>query len=446
MRRRPTRTLAGRLTLMAVLATAATLAVLTATFNLLLERSVDRDVDGRLRARAAAALTTLSVGRGGLRVGEAPDDRAVDDQIWIYAGARALERPAAGRRVQALADRLAGGPARFVDISPQAGRLYAVPIVEHGRRYGTVVAGVSLAGYDRTTDDALVGSAIFAAIVLVIVAGVMRALIASALRPVAEMTSRAAEWSEHDIDQRFGRSRRPAELDQLAGTFDGLLDRLGASLRHEQRLSAELSHELRTPLARVLAEAELLLRRPRSRAEHESAAAVIRDAAQQMTRILDTLMAAARAEADLGHGRADVAAAARQAAAAYAEEAAAQGVEISVALEPPNVHAGVGPEVVEGVLGPLLANACRHAQRSVTVAGRRRDGRVVIDVRDDGGGVAADDVERIFEPGVRGADAGGRGAGLGLPLARRLARAAGGEVSAVAQDGGGAFRVELPAG
>jgi two-component system, OmpR family, sensor kinase len=60
----------------------------------------------------------------------------------------------------------------------------------------------------------------------------------------------------------------------------------------------------------------------------------------------------------------------------------------------------------------------------------------VIAVTDDGAGIAADDIERIFEPGV--SDTGG--AGLGLPLARRLARAAGGDVVAVPQMGG---RVEL---
>jgi two-component system OmpR family sensor kinase len=81
----------------------------------------------------------------------------------------------------------------------------------------------------------------------------------------------------------------------------------------------------------------------------------------------------------------------------------------------------------------------RHAARDVQVSLARENGTVVIAVADDGAGIAQDDVERIFEPGV--SDAGG--AGLGLPLARRLARAAGGDVVAVAQDGG-RFELRLP--
>ena len=85
----------------------------------------------------------------------------------------------------------------------------------------------------------------------------------ASLRPVARMTRQAAAWSEHDLDRRFALGEPHDELTELAATLDGLLDRLAASLRREQRFSAELSHELRTPLARVIAEAELALRRER---------------------------------------------------------------------------------------------------------------------------------------------------------------------------------------
>jgi signal transduction histidine kinase len=78
-----------------------------------------------------------------------------------------------------------------------------------------------------------------------------------------------------DIGRRFGPEPRPGELGELARRFDGLLDRLAASLRHEPRLSAELSHELRTPLARIVAEVELLQRRERAPEDRRDAYAVI---------------------------------------------------------------------------------------------------------------------------------------------------------------------------
>ena len=111
------------------------------------------------------------------------------------------------------------------------------------------------------------------------------------------MTEDAAAWSEHDLDRRFELGDPYDELTRLAATLDALLDRLAASMRHEQRLTAELSHELRTPLARISAEAELALSRPRTGDDYRAGMEAIGRSAEQMTRTIDALMAAARQEA-----------------------------------------------------------------------------------------------------------------------------------------------------
>src|SRR2546429_1738209 len=98
------------------------------------------------------------------------------------------------------------------------------------------------------------------------------------------MTSRAAEGSERDIGRRFGLGEPHDELTQLAATLARLLDRLAASLRREQRFSAELSHELRTPLARMLTEVELALRRERTPSEYAEALRVVEQNARALAR------------------------------------------------------------------------------------------------------------------------------------------------------------------
>ena len=107
------------------------------------------------------------------------------------------------------------------------------------------------------------------------------------------------------------------------------------------------------------------------------------------------------------------------------------------------VTAGVDGEVVERILAPLLENARRYARSRVRLTAATAGGRVLVTVADDGPGVPEEALERVFEPGARGRRA--RCAGLGLALSRRLARAAGGDVSAerpgdLRRD----FRVELP--
>src|SRR5213076_3003016 len=82
---------------------------------------------------------------------------------------------------------------------------------------------------------------------------------AGALRPGARVTRAAADWSEHRLERRFELGEPHDELTRLAAMLDSLLDRIAASLRREQRFSAELSHELRTPVSRIVAEADLAL-------------------------------------------------------------------------------------------------------------------------------------------------------------------------------------------
>jgi two-component system heavy metal sensor histidine kinase CusS len=440
------RTLRGRLTAFAVLAAALAVGLLVIAFNLVLGASLDRDANSRLRSRAAAAATTVETERGRVQVRESAADEAIDSQVWVFQGNRAVVRANAPAAVQRAVTSLAGGPRRFADVPGRDARLYTLPLTDDGRRLGTVVVGLSLEAYDRTSDIALLASAVLAAILLGAVYGVTWLTIGRALRPVTAMTRSAAMWSEDEGDRRFGTEPRPDELGELAATFDALLDRVSASLRHEQRLSAELSHELRTPLARITAEVELLQRRERSPEARGEAYERLGRSADQMSRILETLMAAARAEGQSQPGRSLLGQALEGLAAEWDGPLSERGVRLSVASEREDVTVGVDAELVERIVAPLLDNAGRHANAEVSVEAARHDGRVRLTVRDDGPGLSPGEEERIFEPGVSGARANGHtGAGLGLALARRLARAVGGEVSAES-DGrpGAAFEVDLP--
>lgn len=442
--------LRSRLLISEIVAVAIVLAALTVGFNLLLDRRLDQDANSVAQSRASAELSALPAAHRHIVPPEAPDDSALDSQVWVFEGGRALEHPRFGSANDQAAASLGGGPRRFKDVSSTDTRLYAVPVTHKGRRLGTVVAGVSLRPYEQTEHTALIASIIVAVLTLATAAAAGGWMISRALRPVAGMTAQAAEWSERDIARRFSLGEPHDELTQLAATLDGLLDRLATSVRREQRFSAELSHELRTPLANVIAETQFALKHACDRNEYRAGFEQVLQSATQMSRTLETLLAAARAELDPDRSTSDAAEGARAAISAHSALAAEKQVEVSLVVPQRPLRVPVEAGLVERILAPLVENACRFARSNVRVTVRQSDTSVVFCVWDDGPGVASDDREAIFEPGRRGpsersSTVATAGVGLGLALARRLARAAGGDVELGDEEQGACFIVRLPA-
>ena len=440
------RSLRNRLFLAVVLSVAAALAVMTLVFNLLLWRSLSADADRAARTRAQAEIAAFDVSSAQQR----PHIEA-EGQAWIFVDGLVVEQPHVGSGVDAAAHMLAAGPGGFTDVPSSHMRLFAAAPLHLRQKVARVVVAVSLSPYETTRRLALVASLSLAAIILAVVALAARWMLGAALRPVARMTSDAAAWGERDLGRRFADGEPYDEVSQLATTLDGLLGRIEASLRREQRFSAELSHELRTPLARMCAESELALRRQRRPAEYREALETVLRNARQLSSTVDTLVLVAQQESGLARGRSDAYDVLSSCAETCAPLAAEREVRVDVDPEPEQpIHVGVEADVVVRILQPLLENACRYASGRLRLSVAREGGEVVVSVADDGPGGRPDEAERIFAPGVRGsaaevAGAGAPGAGLGLSLARRLAQAANGSVEAVPGDGG-LFVVRLPAG
>jgi two-component system, OmpR family, sensor kinase len=434
-----------RLLVVVVAAVAASIAVLVTGFNVLLAHSLDSNARSLLRSRAAGQLELIDTTGGRIHLREAAKG-APDSGVWVLQGTRVIERPRARRSVDAAALMLASRPPGFRELGDEDVWLYSQPVKVNGHRLGSIIVSLSRTPYEQTRRTALISSLVLGLLVLALVAIAARWLLSSALRPVTRMTRQAATWSERDLDRRFDLGEPRDELTELAATLDGLLDRLAASLRHEQRFSAELSHELRTPLSRVIAETELALRREREPDEYRETIELVRRNAEQLSRTIDALLAAARYEAGTAHGTADALEVATEAAALCAGLAAERSVELRIERPLRPIRIGVESDFAERILQPVFENACRYGRRTVTVAIERLGSTVRYAISDDGPGVGADEAERIFEPGVRGSAANGGGSGLGLPLARRLAQTAAGEIEAQPAAAGGRFVVRLPAG
>jgi signal transduction histidine kinase len=252
------------------------------------------------------------------------------------------------------------------------------------------------------------------------------------------MTAQAEAWSVDDPGRRFGETQRFEELASLAHTLDALLDRVAGVLRHERALTGELSHELRTPLARIKAEAELLVGAD-GRADQQAIAG-INESTALMERIIDTLLTSARTENAAEQGRCAV----ERAITAAVEPWRRGDIEVSVDVRPADLHAGVDLDICERIVAPIIDNAHRFAASSIDIRARSASGQVEITISNDGPALAEEMTETVFRPGTHHADPSGHdGSGLGLALARRLARAADGDVT-VAASQPVTFRVVVP--
>lgn len=437
----------ARLLLAVIAIVALATVVLVGSFNYILAGRLSASATAAARARAEAEIEALHVTGGRIIPAEAPDAGIVASQVWILGPTgNTLEAPQGSEALQHAVALLARSRGRTVQVAGLDARLYAVPVIASTRRLGTVVAAVSTKPYRETQRTALIASTILALALLAAITLAARWILRAALAPVTEMTASAAAWSERDLDRRFARGTPYDELTELAATLDSLLDRLAGSLRHEQRFAAELSHELRTPLARISGEAELALDKERQPAEYqEGFQSVYRDA-QQMTRTIDALVAAARQESGLSRSTSDARDAVTRAAEAATPLAAANGIEISLALPNAPLRVAAEAELVERMLHPLLENACHYGRNRVGIALARIGTKAVITVTDDGPGVTDGEEQTIFEPGVRGQTGtrSSNGSGLGLALAVRVARSAGGSITTRPGTSGGCFTVELP--
>jgi signal transduction histidine kinase len=241
-----------------------------------------------------------------------------------------------------------------------------------------------------------------------------------------------------------------AELAELARDVNALGARLAESDLHRSRLIGEVAHELRTPLTTIRASMEGLI--DGVVAPDPEVFARIAEEASRLHRLADDLTLLSQAEESaipLRPASIDLGTIAASASARLAAQFEDKGVALVVSdFLPLPVRAD--PDRVTQVLTNLLGNAMTHTPKggSVTVSGGRADDAAWIAVVDTGDGIPSGQVDRIFERFYRVPDASHpAGRGIGLTIARGMARAHGGDVTATS-DGigkGATFRLTLPA-
>ena len=229
-----------------------------------------------------------------------------------------------------------------------------------------------------------------------------------------------------------------------------LLEEVQQLHRSRERFFAMVNHELRNSLAATYGWAEMLVRKKDPTTLPHAAFEVL-ESAEQAIGLINDLLDLSRLDEDRLRPvirSVDPAAVLRRAVGRVTPAASAKRARVITDLEAQVPDCRTDASRLEQILVNLLGNAIRHAPEDseVRLSLGTGDGKIVVTVEDQGGGITPDDVERIFDIYVTKATEEGHGVGLGLPLSRRLARLLGGELKAVSHSGRGARLVlELPA-
>jgi signal transduction histidine kinase len=260
------------------------------------------------------------------------------------------------------------------------------------------------------------------------------------LEPLRHVTDTARRVSGERLDERVGLDGPADEVHRLSEALDEMLDRLAESFEAQRRFVANASHELRTPLTLMRTEVEVALSDPDSDERRlREMGEVVLDEAERTEALLDGLMTLARAQrALLRTEPADLADGLRTAAAAVSREAGASGIRLRVDAAPAGVRGD--RRLLERLAANLMENAVRYnrsggvVQASTSVV----DGRPTLRVENTGPTISREQLGRLTAPFDRlGRHADGRGAGLGLSIARSVVDAHRGELLLEARPEGG---------
>ena len=384
----------------------------------------------------------------------------LDDRVPVVTLDSLIARVAASGDRLAVLDRTGkpvatGGAPIPVAVLSAAGRgatLPAVPdaialavqVQDAHRTIGTVVLVRDRSSLDHRRAT-LWASLVAAAAVTLAAGGAVAVSIGRWIaKPLTKLADSTHQLGEGDVSARVDDRAGPPQIRDVAGAFNAMAERIAGLIELQRGMTAEVSHQLRTPLAALRLRLELLAD-DTGPARAEDLAAMI-DETNRLDRLLDGLLAVARAEAAVVSPQpVDLAELVSSRADAWRPVADERGVRLSMHTHPAMGLAAAGH--AEQILDNLIDNAIEAvpAGGTITLSAQKVGGKAVMTVADDGPGMSADQRAHATRRFVTDKTDSG-GTGLGLAIVERLVTANHGSIQLSETDGGGlTAAVTLPA-
>jgi heavy metal sensor kinase len=329
-------------------------------------------------------------------------------------------------------------------------RLLTFPVVRNSATVNIVQVAMSLENVEATRSRFLLVLLILAPVALAGSALGGWFLARRALSPVDAMVEAARRIEAEDLTRRIPALSSGDELGRLAAVLNDMLARLERSFGAARQFSADAAHELRTPLTILKGEIEVALKSPEAAAEIREALVSCLEEVDRLNSLVEDLLLMARMEGNALSApptRVNLAQVQEDVAPALSELAARAGNSCTVSPAPPLWIQGY-----DSLLFRLVFNLAENAIKYTPPGGKievnlqRQGDSAVLDVKDNGPGIAADTLEHIFDRFYRGDPAReGGGTGLGLALVRSIVQLHQGQIRVSSTLGeGSCFQVILP--
>lgn len=267
----------------------------------------------------------------------------------------------------------------------------------------------------------------------------------SIFQPMRTMTGQVKQINLENLHLRLDNSKRNDELQELAQTFNEMLDRLETSFETQNNFISNASHELRTPLTAIIGEADVAMSKPRSTDEYVESLQVIVDEAEKLEAKTKALLFLAQTGFN---GKVQKFDKVRMDQLLWDVKDTLtkinpkNKVHIDMELLPENpakLKVKGNEQLLHLALSNIINNACKYSSHSVVkVSIGASDDQIFIVVKDTGIGIPAKDIARIYDPFFRGSNTKDfEGYGVGLPLAQNIIRLHGGtlHVSSIENEG-----------
>jgi signal transduction histidine kinase len=338
---------------------------------------------------------------------------------------------------------------RTLELAGEDVRVRTARLIIGRQVVGTVRVGESAESIGRVVDALqviLIGEGVGAA-VLALAIGYW--LARSALKPIGDVTAVATEIEASDLSRRIAARGKPAEVQRLADTFDGMLERLSAAFQQQRSFVLDVSHELRTPLTALRGNLDVILMD--DRLDRETRAQMERMSMEvgRLIRLTSNLLYLAHADAGRELHRRPVEL--DTLCLEVYQETKNLRPEVTFRLGREDQVTVVGDrDLLKQLILNLVDNGLKYTPPggdvTLSLYGNESWARII--VKDTGRGIPPEEIPQIFDRHYRGSGSGGRrgsGAGIGLAIADWIARAHGGQIVVESQVGkGSTFTVSLP--